>query len=316
MSGETFSTAGLYRVNGAVFVSKSKKSINNIELIAKYADIFKCPICAAQMNIVNLKSLICSNNHCFDISRQGYINLFPHAVKTKYSKQMFQSRSIIFNSGFFQLLIEKISREIIKGIQHNSNLIKILDAGCGEGFHLSNIVKQISQSTKNNLLGVGVDISKEGIAIAAKKSSDNIWCVADIARCPFKSKQFDYVLNILSPSNYTEFQRVLTDDGIVIKVVPESGYLQELRQMFYARTDKEFYSNEKTVELFKNNLALLDIQHLRYTVTMDSTLIEHLLHMTPLSWGTTEEHLQKVLEKDLSEITVDLAILFGKKVFK
>jgi 23S rRNA (guanine745-N1)-methyltransferase len=35
--------------------------------------------------------------------------------------------------------------------------------------------------------------------------------------------------------------------------------------------------------------------------------------MTPLSWGITEERLQKVQEMNLKEITIDLTILFGKK---
>jgi len=105
---------------------------------------------------------------------------------------------------------------------------------------------------------------------------------------------------------------VLSDDGLIIKVVPESNYLQELRQIFYAKTGKQYYSNDKTVELFKKNLVLLDIQRLQYRVSIDSTLLEHLVCMTPLSWGTTTEVMQKVLRMNLSEITVDIAILLGK----
>ncbi|MDD3024374.1 MAG: hypothetical protein PHE26_10810, partial [Syntrophomonadaceae bacterium] len=58
---------------------------------------------------------------------------------------------------------------------------------------------------------------------------------------------------------------------------------------------------------------LLDIQRLQYSVTMDSILIEHLVHMTPLSWGTTKERLHKVFRQHIREITVDLTILFGRE---
>jgi 23S rRNA (guanine745-N1)-methyltransferase len=34
--------------------------------------------------------------------------------------------------------------------------------------------------------------------------------------------------------------------------------------------------------------------------------------MTPLSWGATEERLQKMLDMDSAEITVELTILIGK----
>lgn len=293
-------------------MSKSRKDSNNTGRIAEYEDIFRCPICSMQMKMVNLKSLICTNHHCFDVSKQGYVNMLTRGLKTKYNKRMFASRKIIFRSGFFDPLMGKISQRIMPEIEIKKERIRILDAGCGEGSYLSGIKNRIFQNTANDLLGVGVDISKEAISMASKEYPDNIWCVADIAKFPFESKQFNFVLNILSPSNYSEFQRVLSDDGLIIKVVPESNYLQELRQIFYAKTGKQYYSNDKTVELFKKNLVLLDIQRLQYRVSIDSTLLEHLVCMTPLSWGTTTEVMQKVLRMNLSEITVDIAILLGK----
>lgn len=287
--------------------------INNAALIAKYVDIFKCPICSGRMEMVNARSLICSNHHCFDLARQGYINLLTHALKTKYDKKMFQARRVIYRSGFFGPLIDRISGEIINEIKNNSERVTMLDAGCGEGFLLSGIIERIEQNTTNDLLGVGVDIAKEGIIIASREYPNSIWCVADLAKCPFESEQFSFILNILSPSNYVEFKRMLSYGGLVIKVIPESNYLQELRHIFYEQTEKEHYSNDKTIELFQENLLLTDMQRLCYSVNMDSTLIEHLVNMTPLSWGTTEERLQKVVEMGLREITVDLTILFGKE---
>nr|WP_261383929.1 hypothetical protein [Bacillus licheniformis] len=37
----------------------------------------------------------------------------------------------------------------------------------------------------------------------------------------------------MSPSNYAEFERLLSDDGIVLKVIPRSGHLKELRRFLY-----------------------------------------------------------------------------------
>ena len=33
-----------------------------------------CPICGSKLNTLN-KSLVCAGHHCFDIARQGYVNL-------------------------------------------------------------------------------------------------------------------------------------------------------------------------------------------------------------------------------------------------
>ncbi|WP_415783032.1 hypothetical protein [Brevibacillus invocatus] len=51
-----------------------------------------------------------------------------------------------------------------------------------------------------------MDISKEGIRIAARSTSD-IWCVGDLAHCPFKDQSFHVILNLLSPSNYSDYRR-------------------------------------------------------------------------------------------------------------
>ena len=33
-----------------------------------------CPICGSKLNTFD-KSLVCAGHHCFDIARQGYVNL-------------------------------------------------------------------------------------------------------------------------------------------------------------------------------------------------------------------------------------------------
>lgn len=288
----------------------SKKPLN---ICLENEDVFRCPICTGTMKMDNLKSLICINNHCFDLSKYGYINMLLKTSKTKYDKQMFISRRTIYKSGFFDPLIEEISQLIIQNTKDKNQPIKILDAGCGEGYHLSSIKEKVLQDSPQDVVAVGIDISKEAVIIAAKEYRGNIWCVADLANCPFASEQFDIILNILSPSNYSEFQRMLADDGIIIKVIPNSNYLQELRTIFYEKTAKEYYSNDDTRELFEKNLDLLDIRSVHYNVPIDYEKLKHLIYMTPLSWGTNQKNIEKVLKSNIDTITIDLAVLIGKK---
>lgn len=294
-------------------MSKHNRKITSARLLSEYEDMFKCPICSNPVEVVNLKSLICSNHHCFDISKQGYINLMSHSVKTKYDKRLFESRKIFSQSGFFDPLIAQICEDILEELRSTSKFIKIFDAGCGEGSHLSNIQQRIIEYSQCNLLGIGADISKEGICIASRSLSNTIWCVANLAKCPLTDKQFNFILNILSPSNYSEFHRILADDGMVIKVIPESKYLQELRGIFYNQTDRTGYSNENTLEHFTRHFDLVDIQRVQYGVTMENKYIEQLVYMTPLSWRATEERIQQVLGKNQLEVTFDFSVLLGKK---
>lgn len=281
--------------------------------MCQYESIFKCPVCAATMAIVDSKSLVCSKNHTFDLAKQGYVNLVTRPLATKYDKELFESRKMIAESGFFEPLSEMIASLIKEEVHCADKPIKILDTGCGEGSHLSSIKDKIHSQSLNEVVGVGVDLAKEGIIVAARSFSNLIWCVADLANGPFNDKTFDVVLNILSPSNYGEFNRLLSDSGIVIKVVPRTDYLKELRDVFFEESDKQSYSNQNIVERFSDNFDSIDKQSLCYTFTLNSELLPHLIRMTPLSWGATAEKVQTVLAMGLTEITVDLDILIGRK---
>ncbi|GKU80487.1 putative RNA methyltransferase [Paenibacillus sp. L3-i20] len=295
-------------------LSENNKKIINARLLSQYEDMFRCPICSTSVEVVNLSSLICSNHHCFDLSKQGYVNLLTHSVKTKYDKKLFESRKMINESGFFDPLINRICENIMLDLEPVSKPIKILDVGCGEGSHLSAIQQRVVEQSQCNLLGAGIDISKEGIIIASRSFSNLIWCVVDLSHCPFTDKQFNFILNILSPSNYAEFHRMLKDDGMVMKVIPGSKYLQELRGIFYKQTDRSVHSNESSIALFKRNFDLVDIQGVQYSATMDNKQIEQMVRMTPLSWGVSEENVQQVLGKTKLEITFDFLVLLGKKM--
>ena len=262
--------------------------------------------------MINLQSLSCSNQHSFDIAKQGYINLLSRANKTKYEKKIFEYRRVVGRSGFFDPLHATVSKIIINQLPTNEP-VSLLDAGCGEGSHLINIQEEIIRNKTNPLLGVGIDISKEGISFAAAEYSNAIWCVADIANCPFANQQFRFILNTLLPANYSEFQRLIADDGMVIKVIPERDYLKELREIFYEGSKKQVYSNELTLDHFNEHFEVTDVESIRYQVNLSEPFIEPLLGMTPLSWGTSKERLEKVQEMNLQQVTMDFKILIGKK---
>jgi 23S rRNA (guanine745-N1)-methyltransferase len=297
---------------GRFFVSENGKRALSASLISQNDNLFRCPICSNSMKVIELKRFVCSSNHCFDLSKSGYVNLLTHPLKTKYDKVMFDSRRIIFDSGVFAPLDIAISNVIIETLK-SDDCKKMLDAGCGEGSHLSKILSYLTQDPYIRLLGMGVDISKEGIVLASKQYSESLWSVGDIANLPFANNQFDFIINILSPSNYDEFRRVLTDDGLVVKVIPGSDYLQELRSLLHRNTDKSVYSNESTIGLFRRNFTLVNIEKIRYKFSLESPLIEPLINMTPLSWSATKESVNEVLGMGLKNITIDLAILVGTK---
>ncbi len=274
--------------------------------------LFQCPICGHGMHMAEEKTLVCTSSHSYDLARQGYVNFLSGSKKVGYGKKMLESRSLISKEGFYAPLTEEISRILGERPAGGDGTEVILDAGCGEGSHLRNVLDLCGRVTEKKIQGVGIDISKDGIQIAAREWGNILWCVADLARVPFRNRQFDVLLNIFSPSNYGEFTRVLKEDGILVKVIPGSRYLMELRDLFYGNTEKGTYSNERTVELFKRNFQLLDVREIVYQKAIQGDLVEHLIRMTPLSWRADDKARQKAIEMGIPQITIDVAILVGR----
>lgn len=300
-------------MNEVISLLQENKRIKSAKYVSNFETIFACPICNSSMKVMEFKSLICSNHHTFDFARQGYMNLTTHSVNTKYSKGLFEARRKLITDGeFYKPLSHAIAKIINEHTVKTKEIISILDTGCGEGSHLSNICDIVRSNFFKGLVGVGIDISKEGIMVASKNYSNKIWAVADLASTPFKNKQFDVILSILSPSNYAEFNRLLKSDGLVIKVVPQSGYLKELREHLFHKPEKQNYSNSETVERFNESFQFIESSRLIYTMNFNKSSLEWLVQMTPLTWSTTEERVKSFLNKNSAQITVDLDILIGK----
>lgn len=278
------------------------KKMMNARALEKHAQLFSCPICKANMTVEDHARLVCTENHSFDLSKNGYVNLAPQAHMTKYDKSLFEARKQIIDSGFFTPLLQYMTKLLAI-----SKARAILDAGCGEGSHVTEILAHLPE----DVLGVGIDLAKEGIATAAKAHPGNIWCVADLANCPFGDDQFDAILNILSPANYAEFTRLLQPDRLFIKVVPESDYLKELRAIFYGNKERKEESNP--VERFSEHFELINTKRITYEFSLDQELLVQLIRMTPLSWGVDEKKVEEAMRADIPVITVDFLVMIGKK---
>ncbi|WP_332238343.1 putative RNA methyltransferase [Sporolactobacillus sp. KGMB 08714] len=289
------------------------KRVESAAFVSGLDSIFKCPVCGSSMKVFESKSLICSNRHTFDFTKQGYVNLMTHSLKTKYDKELFEARrKLIEKEGFFGPLEQSIAETIKKQLRSKKGTTFILDTGCGEGSHLYNICDSICTDLNSQIAGVGIDISKEGISIAAKNYAGKVWAVADLANVPFKDKQFDVILNILSPANYGEFNRLLKADGLLIKVIPESDYLKELREVVFDEPAKQSYSNANTRERFKENFQVVSTSRLHYSRILEKPSIQSLIRMTPLTWSMTQEKVKSFSEMESMKITIDLDILVGK----
>ena len=266
------------------------------------ATAFACPICQENLTLVE-SSLKCNNRHSFDLAKFGYVNLAPQIKQSaNYNKENFQNRQQILESGFYQAILEDISDLLAT----NPSAKTVLDIGCGEGFY-----SRILQENHPEKTFYAFDISKDSVQIAAKSEPNWAvnWFVGDLARLPIKDASMDILLDIFSPANYGEFRRVLSKDGILIKVIPTKNHLKEIRQRVQNQLTKKDYSNQVIKEHFQEHFTILSSQTASLTKTITAEQLQALLSMTPLLFHIDQS---KIDWSQLTEITIEAEILVGK----
>ena len=266
------------------------------------ATAFAWPICQENLTLVE-SSLKCCNRHSFDLAKFGYVNLAPQIKQSaNYDKENFQNRQQILETGFYQAILEAISDLLAS----SKIATTILDIGCGEGFYSRKLQESHSEKTF-----YAFDISKDSVQIAAKSEPNWAvnWFVGDLARLPIKDASMDILLDIFSPANYGEFRRVLSKDGILIKVIPTENHLKEIRQRVQNQLTKKDYSNQDIKEHFQEHFTILSNQTASLTKTITADQLQALLSMTPLLFHVDQS---KIDWSQLTEITIEAEILVGK----
>lgn len=245
---------------------------------------FVCPICCGAL-FLREKSLCCDARHTFDVARQGYVNLLARQTSGLYGDQaLFMARRAVYEAGFFHPVMYAI-REMTQGGG------VMLDAGCGEGSLLYGVLKP-------GQAGIGLDIAKRAVAMAAGRYKGIHWCVGDLCAMPLRDASVDTLLNVLTPANYHEFARVLKRSGTFVKVTPNPGHLAEIREL----VGKAAPSAEAE---FPSHLRLVDRRTVRYTVPCDTELYACIYAMTPLTANIPREGAAP------RSVTVDVTIQSG-----
>lgn len=266
------------------------------------ATAFACPICQENLTLLET-NFKCCNRHSFDLAKFGYVNLVPQIKQSaNYDKENFQNRQQILEAGFYQAILDAVSDLLAS----SKTTTTILDIGCGEGFYSRKLQESHSEKTF-----YAFDISKDSVQIAAKSEPNWAvnWFVGDLARLPIQDANMDILLDIFSPANYGEFRRVLSKDGILIKVIPTENHLKEIRQRVQDQLTNKEYSNQDIKEHFQEHFTILSSQTASLTKTITAEQLQALLSMTPLLFYVDQS---KIDWSQLTEITIEAEILVGK----
>ena len=263
-------------------------------------DNLKCPICSSSFTLGNnSKSMICSRGHNFDMAKQGYVNFCGGSMGKLYEdKELFRARRNIYEAGFFRGVEEAVSGSLKELLNKEGSVIA--EAGCGEGSLLSFLQRENPGHSY-----IGLDISKSAVKMAAQQNGQISWLVADVCKIPLKDGSIDCLIDMLTPANYGEFQRILKPGGYIIKIIPNDGYLTELRQ----RLGKKAYEDKEVDKFFSRHFALICQKQIKYTFVCEPSVQEDIYVMTPMS-GKADGNGSR---DKVDSVTMDLSILIGRK---
>ena len=274
------------------------------QFVNDHMKLFRCPVCHASLDNIIGTSVVCHNHHVIDFNKHGYLHLLNNNGGTEYDRQMFVDRRQLLSAGLFKPIIQKIAANLPE------RPLRILDVGTGEGTPLMQLAEQRYRQDDTM---VGFDIAKAGIQLATQLPFAGFFCIADLRNLPFANNSFDIVMELFSPSDYQEFERVIVPGGELIKIIPNSNYLIELRHLLYGQADRHYhYDNQRVLDLFCQHYPLATVTPVKYQFAIPAGLQRALIGMTPLHWGKGAAQLSDEDLQHINSVTVDISILRAK----
>lgn len=269
---------------------------------------FKALICPLDGAVLRREESLwrCANGHCFDIAREGYVNLLPVQNKRSRdpgdSKDMIAARRRFLNAGHYQRISQAVSAAVLTSSSADS-VVRCLDAGCGEGYYLRELIH--TASDQRELSVVGLDISKWAVQSAAKQQQQCSWIVGSNANLPIASQSLDVVLCMFGFPVYAEFARVLKPGGHLVLVESGADHLRELREIIYPQVNESVAANPQTIPVF----SAREEQSVSFPLNLDTQeKIADLLVMTPHLYRASAQGRDKAAQLSALALTIDVRI--------
>lgn len=261
-----------------------------------------CPLDGEQLQFAE-KTWRCSSGHCFDVAKQGYVNLLPVQNKRSKdpgdSKEMVQARARFLSQQFYQPLAKAINDAVF-----DKSPEILLDAGCGEGYYLRQLI-QTAEHRQHPLSLVALDISKWAVLEAAKQEKRVSWLVASNNQIPIASNSIDTLLCIFGFPVAKEFNRVLKDNGRLVMVDPAPAHLTELKQIIYP----ELKAKQDQLLPALADWSLESEQRVTFTIELvNQASIHDLLTMTPHFYRASHDGRARAEALESLSLTVDVWI--------
>ncbi len=257
-------------------------------------DLLRCPVCGQPFQL-NGRSLRCGAGHCFDLAKEGYVNLLTGSRPgdaTGDSKEAARFRRDFLNRGYYAPLLDALTDRFAERTG------TLLDLCCGEGYYTAALAEL------PGLTVYGFDLAREMVRLAAKRSGGPTLFVANLARIPVPDGAFDFATLLFAPFGEAELCRVLKPGGRLTLVVPGRRHLFGLKQAVYDRP----YENDEALPPAER-LRLLGTEKRSARITLGSQAdIQAVFRMTPYYYRTGPVDRAKLAELESLDTEIEFVL--------
>ena len=250
--------------------------------------VFACPHCTMPLRLSQQEAR-CENNHLFDRSRDGYINLvvggrLAATTTSGDTAESLRSRRDFFATGSYA----PIASALAHALREVSG--PILDVGCGEGYYFTHI---------NATEKYGIDISKKAVQMASKLLPDAHFAVASAFRLPIVDHSCAAVFTVFAPHSFEEYARILKPGGTWVTVTPGPHHLQQMRpKRDQSIDDREERRSEPPIQAQQ-------AERIQFELDLSLSAATDLFSMTPLVWQTAAD------ASPATQVSVDVWVSSG-----
>ncbi|MFA6709313.1 MAG: methyltransferase domain-containing protein [Fusobacterium sp.] len=271
-----------------------------------------CPKCKERL-IKDGKTYKCINNHSFDISKSGYLNLLLDNQKNSKNpgddKGMVKSRKFFLEEGYYKDISDKLNEIVSEKLGETSENF-VLDIGCGEGYYTGKLKKYLDENNIENDI-LGIDISKQAILEASKKYKNIHWVIASALNVPINEETCDIIICMFSKIIPKEKMRILKKNGMIIIVSTGEDHLKEIKEVVYENVKNDFYSPIEDMKEFKH----IKTYEVKKEISIDKKEnIENLFNMTPYRWRSPKKGIEKLFQLNSIKVTIDVNFDVFEKV--